>query len=58
MVGTAGVGLDYFVQGDVAITVEVRDTFNFSTDMTLNGQPLKLHPDFIWFSGGFRIFFP
>jgi opacity protein-like surface antigen len=56
-VGAAAVGVDYFVQDDVALTLEARDTFNFATDVSLNGVPLKLHPDFVSFSAGIRVFF-
>lgn len=57
-VGAAGVGVDYFVQDDVALTFETRSTFNFQTDATYNGVPLKLDPSFMSFTGGIRLFFP
>ena len=56
-VGAAGVGLDYFVQNNVAFTAEIRDTFGFETDVKLNGTPMKLDPSFVSFTGGIRIFF-
>lgn len=57
-VGAAGVGVDYFVQDDVALTLETRSTFNFQTDVTYKGVPLKLDPSFMSFTGGIRLFFP
>lgn len=57
-VGAAGVGVDYFVQDDVALTLETRSTFNFQTDVTYKGVPLKLDPSYISFTGGIRLFFP
>ncbi len=57
-VGAAGAGLDYFVQDDLAFTVEARDTFNFQTDVQLNGRPLKLDPTFVSLTAGIRLFFP
>jgi len=56
-VGAAGVGFDYFVQDDVALTVETRDTFNFQTDVELNGKPLVLDPSFVSLTAGIRLFF-
>lgn len=57
-VGAAGVGVDYFVQDDVALTLEARDTFRFQTDVSLNGTPLKLDPSFLSLTAGIRLFFP
>lgn len=57
-VGAAGVGVDYFIQDDLALTLETRSTFNFETDVTYNGVPLKLDPSFVSFTGGIRLFFP
>jgi len=56
-VGAAGVGLDYFLQDNVALNFEIRDTFGFQTDVSLNGVPLKLDPSFVSFTGGIRVFF-
>jgi len=56
-VGAAGGGFDYFVQDDVALTFEVRDTFGFSTDVTFMGMPATLDLGYVSFTGGLRIFF-
>jgi len=56
-VGAAGIGVDYFLQDNVALTFETRDTFGFETNVQLNGVPLKLNPSFISFTGGIRVFF-
>jgi outer membrane protein W len=56
-VGAAGVGVDYFLQDNVALTFETRDTFGFKTDIAVNGVPGKLDPSFVSFTGGLRIFF-
>lgn len=58
LVGAAGVGLDYFVQDDLAFTVEARDTFGFQTDVTYRGKSLKLDPSFVSTTAGIRLFFP
>lgn len=57
LVGAFGGGFDYFVQNNVALTFEVRDTFSFDTDVTLNGTPLMLDLGYVSFTGGLRIFF-
>lgn len=57
LVGAAGAGFDYFVQDNVALTFEIRDTFSFETDVTLNGTPLMLDLGYVSFTGGLRIFF-
>ena len=41
----------------MALTFEIRDTFAFETDVTLNGQPLMLDLGYVSFTGGLRIFF-
>lgn len=57
LVGAAGAGFDYFVQNNVALTFEVRDTFSFETDVMLNGMPLMLDLGYVSFTGGVRVFF-
>lgn len=57
LVGAAGIGIDYFLQDNVAITFETRDTFGFKTDAKVNGVPGQLDASFISLSTGFRIFF-
>ena len=53
----AGVGFDYFLEHNIALNVETRDTFLFDADVSLNGRPMKLDASFVSFSGGLRIFF-
>ncbi len=57
LVGAAGAGFDYFVQDNVALAFEIRDTFSFETDVTLNGMPLMLDLGYVSFTGGVRVFF-
>lgn len=57
LVGAFGGGFDYFVQDNVALTFEIRDTFNFDTDVTLNAMPVTLDLGYVSFTGGLRIFF-
>ena len=57
LVGAAGAGFDYFVQDNVALTFEIRDTFSFDTDVTLNGTPVTLDLGYVSFTGGLRVFF-
>ena len=57
LVGAAGAGFDYFIQDNVALTFEVRDTFGMSADVTLNNMPVTLNFDYVSLTGGLRIFF-
>ncbi|MGB8275335.1 MAG: outer membrane beta-barrel protein [Alphaproteobacteria bacterium] len=56
-VAAAGVGFDYFVEHNIALNMEVRDTFLFGADVGLNGQPMQLDLSFLSMTGGLRIFF-
>ena len=56
-VGSAGAGFDYFVQDNVALTFEIRDTFGLNADVTFMGAPATLNLDYVSFTGGLRIFF-
>jgi opacity protein-like surface antigen len=56
-VAAAGLGFDYFLEHNIALNVETRDTFLFDADVSLNGRPMKLDASFVSFTGGLRIFF-
>lgn len=56
-VAATGVGFDYFIDHNVALNLETRDTFLFTNKIGLNGQPMSLNSSFISFTGGLRFFF-
>lgn len=53
-----GGGAEYFIQKNVAVGLEVKYTTLFETEVTVNGQPGELSPDYVSISAGLRIFYP
>jgi len=56
-VAVVGVGIEYFLEPNVAVGVEAKHTSQFSTDFTFRGHQDTLSPDFVSLSAGLRIFF-
>jgi opacity protein-like surface antigen len=57
VVGTAGVGLDYFVINNVAINVEAKYRIFPSAMLDINGVPYTINLNGVLLSAGLRIFF-
>ena len=57
VVGTAGVGLDYFVINNVAINVEAKYRIFPSAMLDINGVPYTINLNGLLLSAGLRIFF-
>lgn len=57
LVGSAGVGLEYFIANDIALGVEAKHVFMFETEATVNQKPAKLTLDPVFFNLSLRIFF-
>jgi opacity protein-like surface antigen len=57
VVGTAGVGLDYFVINNVAINVEAKYRIFPSAMLEINGVPYTINLSGVLLSAGLRIYF-
>lgn len=57
VVGTAGVGVDYFVVNNVAINVETKYRIFPSATLDINGVPYTINLNGVLISAGLRIFF-
>ena len=57
-VAALGGGIDYFIEDNIALTIEAKHVFLFDTSITLNGQPGELSPDYLSLTGGLRFLFP
>jgi hypothetical protein len=57
VVGTAGVGLDYFVINNVALNLETKYRIFPSAMLEVNGVPHTINLNGVLLSGGLRIFF-
>ena len=57
IVGTAGIGLDYFVMSNVAINLETKYRIFPSAMVEVNGVPYTVNLSGMLISGGLRIFF-
>lgn len=57
-VAAVGIGFDYYVEQNVAIGFEVRNTTLFDVDMDFGGRRRSLTMDYVSVSGGLRVFFP
>lgn len=56
-VAVFGGGVEYFVEDNVAVGIEVKRVMLFDTTVKLGGVPMTLSPDFVSVSAGLRIFF-
>lgn len=52
-----GGGVEYFIEDNVAVGVEVKRIGLFETTVKQNGVPMTLAPEFVSVSAGLRIFF-
>lgn len=58
VVGTAGLGVEYFLAGNLAVGVEAKHVFGFNGKVGVDGAGRSVPLDFVSVSAGLRIFFP
>ncbi len=57
-IAVVGGGAEYFLEKNVAVGLEVKYATLFETEVTVNGQPGELAPDYVSVTAGIRIFYP
>ena len=57
LVGSAGLGVEYFVAENIAFGVEAKHVFMFETEATVNKKPATLNLDPVFVNFSLRIFF-
>lgn len=57
-VGAVGLGLEFFLEDNLAVGVEAKHTFLFDSDVTFLGRPASLDLDFVSLTAGIRLLFP
>lgn len=58
VIGSAGIGLEYFVANNIAVGIESKYLYLFGTTIKVNGEPRGLNVDSLVTSLGLRLFFP
>ncbi|MGB8276106.1 MAG: outer membrane beta-barrel protein [Alphaproteobacteria bacterium] len=56
-IAAVGAGIDYFVEDNVAFGLEVKQSFLFDTEVTVNTVRRGLYPDLVEVTAGIRVFF-
>lgn len=56
-VGTAGIGVEYFINKNVAIGVEAKYLYKFDNEVTIGGVSRDMSLDSLFVTGGIRIYF-